>query len=253
MTLPFQNDLTQDGFLDRRLSIWQPRVGYRAATDPVFLAASIPAKSGQTVLELGCGVGVASLCLGKRVPGLQLTGVEIQPDYASLAQRNADGNGMDFKVVLADLTTLPDALIQRSFDHVIFNPPYMLESAGTHAANAGRDKAFREETPLEAWLDTGIKRLKPKGVLSVIHLAERLPDLLICIGNRLGNIEVKSISARPNRPAGRVIVRGVKGSRGPFRLYDPLIVHDGLHHDADKDSQSTAANSILRDGAALTF
>ena len=50
-------DLTCDDFLGGRLSIWQPRDGYRAGVDPVLLAASVPARAGQSVLELGCGTG----------------------------------------------------------------------------------------------------------------------------------------------------------------------------------------------------
>ena len=69
-------DLTRDKFLDGQLTILQPRYGYRAGVDPVFLAASVPAKPGQNVLELGCGAGVASLCLARRVSGLSLFGVE---------------------------------------------------------------------------------------------------------------------------------------------------------------------------------
>ena len=34
---------------------------------------------------VGCGVGAAALCLGWRVPQVQLYGVELQPDYAALA------------------------------------------------------------------------------------------------------------------------------------------------------------------------
>ena len=39
-------ETTTDGFLGGRLQIAQPVDGYRAATDPVYLAASIPAVSG---------------------------------------------------------------------------------------------------------------------------------------------------------------------------------------------------------------
>ena len=78
-------ELTHDGFLGGRLHLWQPRRGYRAGVDPVLLAASVPAQAGQSVLDLGCGAGAAMLCLGVRVPGLDLNGLEVQPDYAALA------------------------------------------------------------------------------------------------------------------------------------------------------------------------
>ena len=87
-------DLTDDAFLSGRLQLLQPRKGYRAATDPVLLAACVPAKAGQSVLDLGCGAGTASLCLAIRVPGLRHAGLELQPDYADLARQNASPLGV---------------------------------------------------------------------------------------------------------------------------------------------------------------
>ena len=100
-------DLTDDGFLGGRLRILQPRVGYRAATDPVLLAAAVPAKPGQRALELGCGAGVASLCLLSRVPGLSVTGIERQAAYADLARQNAARNSLDLMVIEGDLAQMP--------------------------------------------------------------------------------------------------------------------------------------------------
>ena len=116
--------ITEDEFLGGKLLIKQPRNGYRAGVDPVLLAASVNAKPMQSVLELGCGVGVASLCLGRRVPDLQLTGIEIQSDLAQLAQENAAHNKLKMDVVIGDLAVLPQGLKSSQFDHVIANPPY---------------------------------------------------------------------------------------------------------------------------------
>ena len=55
----------------------------------MFLAAACPATSGESVLEIGCATGAALLCLGARVPGARLVGLEVQPDLAALA---ADGD-----------------------------------------------------------------------------------------------------------------------------------------------------------------
>ena len=116
--------ITEDEFLGGKLLIKQPRNGYRAGVDPVLLAASVNTKPMQSVLELGCGVGVASLCLGRRVPDLQLTGIEIQSDLAQLAQENAAHNQLTMDVVIGDLAVLPQGLKSIQFDHVIANPPY---------------------------------------------------------------------------------------------------------------------------------
>lgn len=244
-------DLSRDGFLDGKLQILQPRAGYRAAMDPVLLAAACPAKSGQHVLELGCGAGVASLCLGHRVEGLDLTGLELQPAYATLARANANANAIALNVIEADLTAIPAELRARNFDHVIANPPYFPPHAGTAAQDAGREVAQRESTPLANWLDAGLRRLRPGGVLTIVQTAERLPDVLMPLAGRAGSVTVLPIAARQGRPAGRVIVQARKGGRGAFRLLAPLVLHAAPLHETDREDLTDIARAILRDGAAL--
>lgn len=238
-------ELTHDAFLGGKLHLWQPRAGYRAGADPVLLAASVPARHGETVLDLGCGVGAAALCLGARVPGLHLTGVERQADYAALARRN----GLD--VFEADVSALPQDLRARSFDHVLANPPFFDRTAGHGAQNAGREAARGQATPLEAWVDTGARRLRPKGHLHMIHRAERVPDLLAAASGRLGSPEIWPICPRLGKIAELVIFRARKDGRADFRLHPPIILHEGTRHEQDADSYRADIRAVLRDGAAL--
>lgn len=241
--------LTKDAFLGGRVQAWQPKTGYRAATDPVFLAASVPARPGERVLELGCGVGVASLCLAARVPGLRLTGVEVQPDYAALAQRNAAEGGADMEVILADLTSLPPDLRAQSFDHVITNPPYY-PAHGPKAQDAGRDRALREDTPLAEWIDVALRRCKDGGYASFIHLTERLPDLLAGLAGRAACL-VLPLASRAARPARRVIVQARKGARAPMVLLPPLVIHQGDVHPGDGEFFTDAVRAVMRDAGKL--
>lgn len=244
-------DLTCDVFLGGAMKILQPREGYRAATDPILLAASVQAKPGESVLELGCGVGVALLALGRRVPGLALAGIERQETYASLARNNAAANGLTAQIATADIAGIPVPM-RRQFDHVLVNPPYYLPTAPA-AANAGRAAALREETPLSEWIDVALKRLAPGGHITMIHLAERLPSILTALSPRAGSVGVRPLAARTGRAAGRVIVQARKGARGPFRLLAPLVMHVGEYHARDGNDFSPQAQALLRDGKALLW
>ncbi|MEZ5912653.1 MAG: methyltransferase [Paracoccaceae bacterium] len=245
------SELTDDGFLGGALRILQPREGYRAATDPVFLAAAVPAKPGQTVLELGCGAGVASLCLAHRVAGLSLIGLELQPAYAELAGANAARNCMALKVVTGDLAAMPGELRAEAFDQVLANPPYFPAGGGTAARDAGRETALREATPLAQWVDAAARRLRPGGWLTLIQRADRLGELLSAVDTRLGSLAILPMAPREGRPANRVILRARKGGRGALRLLAPFVVHEGPDHRGDGEDLSAMARSVLRGGGSL--
>lgn len=248
------HDLTHDQFLGGRLTISQPKSGYRAGVDPVLLAAATPARPGQSVLELGCGSGVASLCLSARVDGVSVTGVELQPDYAELARRNAEHLRVDMSVVTADLRDLPSELRTRSFDHVIANPPYFQRQAGTASAEPGREIGLAGDTPLQDWMSVAAKRLHPKGGVTMIQDMRRLPDMLIASAKTdLGSIEVLPIASRAGRRPHLLLFRARKGGRAAFVMHAPLIMHEGARHMVDGESYSADVSAILRDGAALNF
>ena len=245
-------DLTQDNFLGGQLRIYQPKTGHRAGIDPVLLAAVVDAAPGDAVLELGCGSGVASLCLARRVGGIDLVGVELQADYAQLARRNAAENNIPFTVFASDIARLPIDIRSRSFSHVIANPPYYRRMDGTAATDPGRDLALAGDTPMRLWIDTATRRLIPGGYLTFIQKADRLAELLSGFDDRLGSITVKPITPRAGRRAELVIVRARKGSRGDFQLLSPLVLHEGASHDRDRDSYTAEIRNVLRNGAPLS-
>jgi tRNA1(Val) A37 N6-methylase TrmN6 len=244
---------TYDDFLMGRVKLLQPARGYRAGIDPVLLAAATPAEAGQTVLELGCGAGAASLCLNARVSGLSFVGVEMQALYADLARRNAVNNGAKMEIFQADIQAMPLDVRDRRFDHVIANPPYYLKEKFTASNDAGRNVAVSGETPLETWIDLASKRLGPRGYFTMIQKADRLLDILAGLRGRLGSVRVRPIQARADREARLVIVQARKLGRGDFVLEAPLRMHDGPRHERDGDSYSEKALAILRHSAVLSW
>jgi tRNA1Val (adenine37-N6)-methyltransferase len=239
-------DLSHDAFLCGRLHLWQPLRGYRAATDPVLLAACTDARAGQRVLDLGCGAGAASLCLAARVPGLIQAGLELQPAYADLARRNAISNGIALDVVEGDVTDMPVSL-RREFDHVIVNPPYY-PPGGTPSPDAGRATALQVATPIGVWVAAGLRRLAPGGYLTMILSVDLLPGVLAIAPHA----SVLPLAPRAGRPAPRVIVQSRKLGRAPFRLLPPFVLHAGPAHDGDRESYTPEAHSVLRGGGGLS-
>lgn len=245
--------LTRDAFLGGILQLFQPRAGYRAGVDPVLLAASIPARAGQTVLELGCGGGVASLALAKRVQGIAATGVEILPAYADLARRNAASNDLDFEVICTDLRAMPMDLKQRQFDHVFANPPYYDRAKSVPAQDAGREAGMGEAISLADWVDIAARRCAPKGLVTFIQRADRLPHLLTAMYAHLGSVQVQPFAPRVGKSAHLVVVRGKKLGRADFCLHAPIVMHDGPEHVENGNDYSEVVEAALRSGAMLPF
>jgi tRNA1(Val) A37 N6-methylase TrmN6 len=246
-------ELSCNAFLGGKVQIWQPVRGYRAGVDPVLLAATIPARAGQRVLELGSGVGVASLCLAARVPGVEVTGLEIQPEYADLARRNAVENAADFTVITGDLQQLPEALKQQQFDHVMANPPYFRREAGTGATDPGRDLALGGDTPLSLWVEVAAKRCAPRGYVTFIQRVERLPELMAAMHLHLGSLELLPLIPRPGRPPQLILIRGRRGGRADFKLHPGVLVHPGNAHQDGGEDYTPLMWDVQRYGAYLPF
>jgi tRNA1(Val) A37 N6-methylase TrmN6 len=185
------------------------------------------------------------------VPDVALTGVEVQANYAALAQRNATENAIAFDAITADLRDLPAELRQKRFAHVIMNPPYFDRSEGTSASDAGRDMAFGGDTPLSDWITIGAKRVGPRGYLTLIQRMERLPEVLSALEGRLGAIVVRPIAGRAARAPELFVLQARQEGRAAFRLAPSLVMHVGDSHQGDRESYTTEVRQALRNGEEL--
>ncbi len=243
--------VTEDAILGGRIVIRQPEDGYRAAIDPVLLAASVPAAGGQQVLDVGCGVGTAGLCLARRVAEVRVSGIELQPELAELARHNVEANGLGGRVefLCGDLLDPPADLAEGGFDHVMANPPFAGQGTGNVSPHAVKAVASVEgEADLHAWVGFCARMARPKGSVTVIHRADRLDDLLAAMNEGLGDLAVFPLWPGDNgKPARRVLVRGRKGVSAPLRLLPGLVLH------GPGGGYTDAAEEVLRHAGELAF
>jgi tRNA1Val (adenine37-N6)-methyltransferase len=243
--------VTDDHLLGGRVSYSQPAEGFRAGIEPVFLAAAIPARRGERVLEGGSGAGAALLCLSARVTGVQGVGVERDPCLVSLAARNAKANcaaGLSFFV--ADVAAMPLAHgagpSAGTFDHAFANPPYH-PADGTASPLPSRVLAKRGEPGLLAvWARALAAPLRHRGTLTFILPAGSLAESLTAMAEAgCAASAILPLWPKRDRPAKLLLVHGVKGGRAPLRLLPGLVLHDA------GGSFTPAAEAILREGAEL--
>jgi tRNA1(Val) A37 N6-methylase TrmN6 len=235
-----------DRLLDGRITVAQPADGYRVAVDAVLLAAAVDAADGARVLDLGCGVGSVGLCLAWRRPDLAITGLDREPVFTAAARANALSNGFAarLQIIEADLR----APLPQKFDAVAMNPPYLKAGTATVSAHPLKAAATAEsDAKLADWIAAARDALKPGGILTLIHRADRLDDVLSTITRSFGAIAILPLHPKRDRAANRIILRAQLGSAEPLAILPGLTLHE------DTGAFTAAADSILRHGKALSL
>lgn len=214
-----------------------------------MLAAAVPAKNGDTVCDLGAGVGTAALCLAARVAGLHITAVEIDDELAALAQANAERNAhaQSFQVVTADVLKRPRSVPRQSFHHVLTNPPFHDIARGTRApaaAKARATSAYMRE--LIDWLRFAGAVARPQGTVTAILPPEQLPAVLQALSPDGQGVEIIPLWPKHGAAAKRIIVRTRMNAKAPLLVQPGLV----LHRSDGKPTEE--AEAALRHGQALT-
>ena len=238
--------LTEDALLGGRVRLLQPAAGLRAGHDAVLLAAAVPARPGQAVLEAGCGSGAGFLCLAARVPGLRVVAVERDAALAALARENAARAGLGARVTVIE-GDVADPALRRALPpvaHGFANPPYW--DAGTEPPAALRRGATHAGgIALAAWAECLAASLAMRGSVTLVLPAARFADGAAALAAAgCGSLALLPLWPRAGMPAKRVLLAARRGGRGPARVLPGLVLHG-------PEGPTEAAEAVLRGGVAL--
>jgi tRNA1(Val) A37 N6-methylase TrmN6 len=198
----------------------------------MLLAAATPARPGDRVVDFGAGVGAAGLAVARRVAGIALVLVEIDPALADLARGNAAANAIAASVIVLDVTAAADAFAAAglgpdSADVVLMNPPF--NDSTRHRASPDRSRAAAHvaaTATLEGWLHAGRRILKSGGVLTLVWRADGLADVLATLNRGFGSLAIQPVHGDADTPAIRVLIRAIKGGKAPAQIYAALMLND---------------------------
>ena len=231
------------------MTILQPAGGYRAAIDPVFLAAAVPARPGETVLDAGSGTGAAALALAARLEGVGVVGLDSDPGFIALARNSAEESGLarSIRFVEGDVLSPPPELTPGGFDHVMANPPYLAAGSGNPPADAAKRAATVESAArLDDWLGFLLAMARPGGTVTVIHRFDRKDEVIAGFGGDNAALVVFPLwPKKQGEGAKRVIVQAQKGEQGETRSAEGLVLHN------DDGSYTPEAEAVLRHAGPL--
>jgi tRNA1(Val) A37 N6-methylase TrmN6 len=246
---------TDNAILGGAIMLRQPRRGHRVGHDAVLLAAATPARPGDHAVELGAGVGAAGLALARRVPELSVTLVEIDPELAALAARNAESNGFSHRMNVAALDVGAPAraftaagLMPGGARRILMNPPFNDPARHEASPDAQRRQAHAAaHGALAHWTRKARVLLANAGTLTLIWRADGLADVLAALGRGFGDVAILPVYPRPDAAAIRILVSATKGSRAPLTLLP------GLKLNGADGRPTKEAEAVLRGGEALAL
>ena len=79
----------------------------------------------------------------------------------------------------------------------------------------------------------------------MIHRPDMLPLLLEAMQGRFGAIHIRPVHGKAGRPATRILVSGVKGSRAPLTLLEPLVLHDARGKRTPEEEAIARGRSLI--------
>ena len=225
-------DFTEDAFLGGQLRLRQPRSGHRAGHDAILLAAATAARPGDRVVDFGAGVGAAGLAVAKRVPGINLSLVEIDAGLAVFARENCVANAIAADVIVLDVEAGAPAfaaahLAPDSVDVVLMNPPFNDPARHRGSPDTARETAhMATSATLETWVHAARRILKSDGILTLIWRADGIAEILAVLGRGFGSLVILPVHGSAGNPAIRVLIRAIKGGRAPAQIRTGLVLND---------------------------
>lgn len=198
--------------------------------DSILLADFARISEGEKGVDLCCGSGALMLLLLWRERTINMTGLEIQQDAASLADETFRLNGLSDRaeVCCGDYRNVVKELPNGGFDFVISNPPYFSEKQGAMSPKLNRAKARAELTSsLTELCHAASKLCRSGGKVYFSFRTDRLAELLNeMVSAHLEPKRLRFIHHNALSAASVVLAEGRKDGKPGLRIDAPFLLHD---------------------------
>ena len=215
--------------VNEKISLISKTDGLTFGTDAFLLAAFIrPVRRG-VAIELGTGTGIISLLCAARDRFAKIHAIEIQEDFATLAERNVRFNGMSDRISVHCMD-IRDAKVEhfgKEVDAVFSNPPYMRTDSGKRNDSDYKYIARHEVCgDINDFCSAASRLLKHGGKFICVWRPDRLSELMSAMTqNRLEPKSMVFVHADDSAEPSSVLICAQKGGARGMRIMPPLLLH----------------------------
>ena len=139
MREPLQYILGETGFFNCTIRVDKRALIPRPETELLVEQILPKAQEAEHVLELGTGSGAIVLALANAGVPAEITAIDRDPQALALAKSNADALGISEKIMFLESDWLSDVPVEKQFDLIISNPPYLTQALYESAEPEVRD------------------------------------------------------------------------------------------------------------------
>lgn len=212
---------------------------FKLGTDSVLLADFVNTTGKKQGIDLGCGSGILPLLLMHRSPKLNMTGLEINPDAAEVAEGNLRQNALDGrgKIVCGDIKAHAELFKTGSFPLVVANPPYFAKGSGKTSPKAEKASARTElDCTLQDVVSAAAYLCPTGGSFYLVYRTERLCELLCLLHEySLEPKRLRFVAHKKDAAPSLVLVEAKRGA-AQGTVIEPLLI---LRNDDGSETEET--------------
>lgn len=220
---------TLDDLQLKGIHVIQKKDGFRFGVDAVILANFAKVKKGYKVVDLCTGTGIIPFILAGKTNASNITGVEIQQEFAEMAQRSVQFNNLQDRVnfINGDLKDKDLIKSMGRFDVVTVNPPYKLKNSGI-INTTDKNAIARHEImcTLEDVIKTSRVLLKDNGRFFMVHRPDRMVDILCLMRQyKIEPKRVRMVQPMEGKAPNIVLIEGQRDGGKFLKWEEPLCIH----------------------------
>ena len=176
------------------------------------------------MLDVGSGCGVLVLLVA-RDNKVQAEGVDKQWAFCQYTAKNAEVNGIDYKMNQSDFLEFND---EKGYELIISNPPFYHEGSSKSDNEMRHTARYNTHLPMNKFFKKVSRLLKPRGHFVFCYDPQQFQTICAELSAAKLTIEtVQFVHPKVDRKASLVMVQARKNSKSLMKTREPFIAFDG--------------------------